>query len=64
MENRKYYWTMKNGKKIDVDNMTEDHLRNTLKMIIKNKEDNEPRGDESHPNGSDLEPYAYDYLWK
>jgi hypothetical protein len=31
----KVYWTMKNGQHIDVDDMTESHLRNTLKMIIR-----------------------------
>lgn len=31
------YWTMKNGQKIDVDTMDIQHLRNTLKMIIKNQ---------------------------
>jgi hypothetical protein len=31
------YWTMKNGQKIDVDTMDVQHLRNTLKMIIKNQ---------------------------
>ncbi len=31
----KVYWTMKNGQQIDVDDMTESHLRNTLKMIIR-----------------------------
>lgn len=31
------YWTMQNGKRILVDNMTVEHLRNTLKMIIRNK---------------------------
>jgi hypothetical protein len=30
------YWTMKNGKKISVDDMDINHLRNTLKMIIRN----------------------------
>ncbi len=31
-------WTMKNGNKIDIDDMTIQHLRNVLKMIvIKNK---------------------------
>lgn len=29
------YWTMKNGQKIDVDTMDLQHLRNTLKMLIK-----------------------------
>jgi len=33
----KTYWTMKNGQKIDVDTMTVQHLRNTLKMIINNQ---------------------------
>jgi hypothetical protein len=31
------YWTMKNGQKIDVDTMDIQHLRNTLKMIIRNQ---------------------------
>jgi hypothetical protein len=31
----KVYWTMKNGQKIDVDTMDVQHLRNTLKMLIK-----------------------------
>ena len=29
------YWTTKNGTKIEIDKMTIDHLRNTLKMIVK-----------------------------
>ena len=32
----KVYWTMRNGQQIDVDQMDTNHLRNTLKMIIKN----------------------------
>lgn len=35
---RKYYWTMKNGQKINVDDMDVNHLRNTLKMILRNIE--------------------------
>ena len=34
----KYYWTTKDGTKIDVDNMSTEHLRNTLKMILRNIE--------------------------
>jgi len=30
------FWTMKDGKQIEVDHMTIKHLRNTLKMLIKN----------------------------
>lgn len=32
----KYYWTTKDGTKIDVDEMSTAHLRNTLKMILRN----------------------------
>ena len=32
----KYYWTTKDGTKIDVDEMSTDHLRNTLKIILRN----------------------------
>lgn len=32
----KYFWTKKDGSKIDVDLMDINHLRNTLKMIIRN----------------------------
>jgi hypothetical protein len=31
------YWTMKNGQKINVDDMDVQHLRNTLKMLIRAK---------------------------
>ena len=34
-DNRKVFWTMKNGTKINVDDMTEQHVRNTLKLIIR-----------------------------
>ena len=36
MNKNKTYWTMKNGDKIDIDLMSENHLRNTLKMIARN----------------------------
>lgn len=28
------YWEQKDGSQIDIDNMTIEHLRNTLKMIV------------------------------
>lgn len=31
-----YYWIQKNGKQIKVDDMSIEHLRNTLKMLIRN----------------------------
>ena len=33
------YWRMRNGEIISVDDMTVEHLRNTLKMIIKSREE-------------------------
>ena len=33
-----YYWKMKNGNLIDIDQMSETHLRNTLKMIVRNSQ--------------------------
>jgi len=32
----KEFWTMRNGEKIDVDTMSLTHLRNTLKMLLRN----------------------------
>jgi hypothetical protein len=32
------YWKMRNGKMIDVDLMDVNHLRNVLKMILRNRE--------------------------
>ena len=40
---KKYYWTMKNGQKIDVDLMDENHLKNTLKIILRNIENAESK---------------------
>ncbi len=39
----KVYWTQKDGKKIDIDEMSISHLRNTLKMIIRNISKSEER---------------------
>lgn len=39
----KYYWTTKDGTKIDVDDMSTEHLRNTLKMILRNIENAESK---------------------
>jgi len=32
----KEFWTQRNGEQIDVDEMSLTHLRNTLKMLIRN----------------------------
>lgn len=66
----KIYWKMKDGTLIDVDEMSETHLRNTLKMILRNnKKRKEPTSTFSNSEidaivGSNMEPYAFDYLWK
>ena len=39
----KVYWTMRNGQKIDVDTMDIQHLRNTLKMLIRAKRAHTPK---------------------
>jgi hypothetical protein len=36
MKNKDYYWLTKDGQKINVDDMDVNHLRNTLKMILRN----------------------------
>lgn len=35
----KVYWTMKNGEKIDIDEMDIAHLRNALKLIVRRREE-------------------------
>lgn len=35
----KLYWTTREGKKIDVDELTIEHLRNIVKMIVRNMQD-------------------------
>lgn len=37
MYNQPVYWKMRNGKLISVDEMDINHLRNVLKMIIRNR---------------------------
>lgn len=37
------YWTTKSGEKVDIDQMDIQHLRNTLKMIVRNKQANTPK---------------------
>ena len=34
----KYYWKMRDGKLIDLDQMSETHLRNALKMVLRNSQ--------------------------
>ena len=36
MSNQPVYWKMRNGESIDINSMDVNHLRNVLKMIVKN----------------------------
>ena len=57
------YWTMKSGEKIDVDEMTESHLRNTLKLLIRrSREQNNAK--ESYKGSENREPYCDDPMWR
>lgn len=38
MSNQPVYWKMRNGKLISVDEMDINHLRNVLKMILRNRQ--------------------------
>ena len=38
MTKEKVYWKMRNGNLISVDDMVEEHLRNTLKLVLRNRE--------------------------
>jgi len=67
MENRKYFWTMKNGKKINVDDMTESHLRNVLKLIIKRNggvQKTCPHNIKDAMDSCDNTPFCDDWMWK
>lgn len=39
---QKIYWTRRTGELVDVDEMNEEHLRNALKMIIRNYHKSKP----------------------
>jgi hypothetical protein len=43
MNKKDYYWMTKDGQKINVDDMDVNHLRNTLKMILRNIEASEKK---------------------
>ena len=35
MKQNDVYWTMRNGQKISIDDMDEQHVRNSLKMVLR-----------------------------
>ena len=65
MKNKTYYWTTKSGEKINVDDMDIEHLRNTLKMILRNMESQPKRinfklnGDIANDFNDKMEEYEY-----
>ena len=38
MTKEKVYWKMRNGNLISVDDMTEEHAKNVLKIVLKNRQ--------------------------
>jgi len=38
MTREKVYWKMRDGNLISVDDMTEEHAKNTLKLVLKNRQ--------------------------
>ncbi len=65
MKNKTYYWITKSGEKINVDEMDITHLRNALKMIIRNVENKPKRinfklnGDIANDFNDKMEEYEY-----
>lgn len=51
MENKTYYWVTREGESINVDDMDIKHLRNTLKMIIRNNQPKQKKRIEFTING-------------
>ncbi len=69
MKNREYFWTMKNGEKINVDDMTESHLRNVLKLIIRRSEEVPNTCPKNIEDAMDMAnyddtPFCDDWMWK
>lgn len=63
MKNKTYYWTTKSGEKINVDDMDIEHLRNALKMIIRNSQSKENKfslnGDMANYFNEQMEEFEY-----
>lgn len=51
MKNKVYYWVTREGESINVDDMDITHLRNTLKMIIRNNQPKQKKKIEFTLNG-------------
>jgi hypothetical protein len=64
MKNKDYYWMTKDGQKINVDDMDLNHLRNTLKMILRNIEavENKPKPKYKFELRGDIAQYHVDQM--
>jgi hypothetical protein len=71
MNNEIVYWTTKDGQKIDIMTMDINHLRNVLKMIVKNsnkhkvqvltkKQEFKLNGDIANMFNNDMEDYVHE----
>ena len=61
---KKYYWQTKEGNKIDVDLMDPNHLKNVLKIILKNIDENtKPKKKKTGNIESRFEEAKFDYLF-
>ena len=61
---KKYYLQTKEGNKIDVDLMDLNHLKNVLKMILKNIDENtKPKKKKTGNIESRFEEAKFDYLF-
>jgi hypothetical protein len=64
---KKIYWTTKKNEKIDIDEMSIEHLRNTLKMIVRQSKSvpkNCPHNTNDAIAFSDEEVENEDNFWK
>ena len=62
-DNSPVYWKMRNGKLISVDDMDINHLRNVLKMIIRNNQKVQPTCPHNATQALDMEdidPYEFE----
>lgn len=63
--NQPTYWKMRNGELISIDDMDVNHLRNVLKMIVKNsnkhKEEFKLQGDMAEQFNESYDDYVNDF---
>lgn len=82
MSKEPVYWITKDGTKMNVDDMTDNHVRNAFKLLLRRleavrkiKSENQldeikkkflKQNDISNSGNfdDDLEPYAFDWMWK